>query len=495
MSFYLKYRPQKVNDLDLEGVRQFLERMLNSGSVAHAYLFTGPRGTGKTSAARILAKVVNCRQNLMTRPGLVKKLKEPCNKCVSCKAITEGVAVDLIEIDAASNRGIDDIRDLREKIRLSPASAHKKVYIIDEAHMLTLEAFNALLKTLEEPPKHALFVLATTEAHKIPETIASRCVRLVFEKADKDEVRRSLNKAVKGEKINIETQALDEIAKRVDGSFREGMKILEQLSLDKKKITLDKVQLELKRSGAVAVLTLLEQMRDKDMKKALAEIRRLNKAGVDFKVALGQVLELLRETLLVEVGVKSEGGVKGLSKREALTLVDLFLKVGSQMRQTEMVDLPWEIGVIEWCDTNAKLKIENEKLDKEKQGQSLKKRFLENKGVVRLEQIQSQWEKVLAAVRPHNHSLEGLLRSTRPVGISGNRVMVEVFYQFHLDQLSQPKFMQVVEGEVQKVFSSALKLEYHLGKRPIKKQVEAVENIAATNDEDIISVAEEIFGN
>ncbi|MBI2010012.1 MAG: DNA polymerase III subunit gamma/tau [Candidatus Chisholmbacteria bacterium] len=208
-SLYLQYRPQRVKDLDLKTVREFFERILLSGKVNHAYLFTGPKGGGKTSAARILAKIVNCTKNEAVMLGKRKKFEEPCNKCVACKSIASGSMVDLIEIDAASNRGIDDIRDLREKIRLAPVAAARKVYIIDEVHMLTLEAFNALLKTLEEPPLHAVFILATTEAHKVPETIVSRCVRVVFPKASREEIRRSLDRVVKGEKLKVASDALD----------------------------------------------------------------------------------------------------------------------------------------------------------------------------------------------------------------------------------------------------------------------------------------------
>ena len=174
MSYYQKYRPEKIADLDAVSVREAFSVMMKSGEVAHAYLFVGPRGSGKTSAARILSRLINCEKNY-TKPTaagkvqLNKKLVEPCGECGACKSIKGGSAVDVMEIDAASHRGIDDIRDLREKINLAPAALPVKVYIIDEVHMLTMEAFNALLKTLEEPPKQVLFILCTTEGHKVPE--------------------------------------------------------------------------------------------------------------------------------------------------------------------------------------------------------------------------------------------------------------------------------------------------------------------------------------
>src|SRR5687767_12395504 len=230
MSFYLKYRPRNIGELDLDTVRESLESILKSGKFSHAYLFVGPRGAGKTSAARILAKVVNCLRRVESG--------EPCLECEMCKMIENGSALDVIEIDAASNRGIDNIRELREKIGLAPVMGTRKVYIIDEVHMLSIDAFNALLKTLEEPPMHAMFVLCTTEDHKVPETVVSRCIRVQFTKANEEEVKRSLMKAITGEKLNVLEEALIMLARSVDGSFREGHKVLEQLASLEKEVTL-----------------------------------------------------------------------------------------------------------------------------------------------------------------------------------------------------------------------------------------------------------------
>ena len=229
-TYYLKYRPQKVSELDLISVRESLEKILKSKKIPHAFLFSGPKGIGKTSAARIFAKSINCLGK--------RKDFEPCNKCDVCQEITNGSSLDLIEIDAASNRGIDDIRSLREKIKLSPARCRYKVYIVDEAHMLTTEAFNALLKTLEEPPAHAVFILCTTEPEKLPKTIVSRCLQIKFQKAKKEEVINSLKRVVKGEKLEVEKEVLAEISVNAEGSFRDAQKILDQLSLANRKISL-----------------------------------------------------------------------------------------------------------------------------------------------------------------------------------------------------------------------------------------------------------------
>ncbi|MFC1952459.1 DNA polymerase III subunit gamma/tau, partial [Chloroflexota bacterium] len=221
--FYRKWRPQTLAEIvGQEQVTQTLLNALNNGRVSHAYLFCGPRGTGKTSTARILAKAVNCLSNDGKR--------EPCNTCSMCQAITEGRALDMIEIDAASNRGIDDIRDLRERVSYAPNQARHKVYIIDEVHMLTREASNALLKTLEEPPPHVIFVLATTEAHKIIPTILSRCQRFDFHRISQTDVISQLTRVCNAEGFHVAPKALQLMAKATTGSLRDAENLLEQLT-------------------------------------------------------------------------------------------------------------------------------------------------------------------------------------------------------------------------------------------------------------------------
>lgn len=228
MVFYLKYRPQTISELDLAQVREKLFSLLKSKSLPHAFLFTGPKGLGKTSTARILAKAINCErvQELRIKNQELRKNKneshnskfiiqnsdvEPCNECQACVSITNGSNIDVLEIDAASNRGIDEIRALRERVKFAPANLKKKVYIIDEVHMLTTEAFNALLKTLEEPPDHVVFILCTTEIWKVLPTIVSRSFHISFEKPTKEELTRSLERVAKGENLTIEKGVYDRL--------------------------------------------------------------------------------------------------------------------------------------------------------------------------------------------------------------------------------------------------------------------------------------------
>ncbi len=222
MNWYLKYRPRDINQLGLNNVRQTLTKLLSGKTIPHAFLLAGPRGLGKTSTARIIGQYVNC-----LKP---KSIGVPCGQCSACRLIQEKTTMDIIEMDAASNRGVDDIRQLKSEVGLAPSQLKYKVYIIDEVHMLTTEAFNALLKTLEEPPRHVIFILATTEPQKIPETIKSRCQIIEYHLASIDEINQTLKRVADAEKIDIDSDTISLIAKKARGSFRDGIKLLERLS-------------------------------------------------------------------------------------------------------------------------------------------------------------------------------------------------------------------------------------------------------------------------
>jgi len=294
-ALYRKYRPHLWEGvIGQDHVIRTLQNAIRSGKVGHAYLFAGPRGTGKTTTARLLAKAVNC---LEEAPD-----KRPCDTCAHCKAVNDGRFLDLIEIDAASNTSVDDVRDLREKINFSPSQGKFKVYIIDEVHMLSTAAFNALLKTLEEPPAHAIFILATTEVHKIPATVLSRCQRHEFRRIAVAEIVTELQSLAKQEKLEVSEEALTLIARQATGSMRDAISLLDQLASTGEKIDLSMAQVVLGAATNQMVLDLISALQKMDAKAGLVCIQRTLDSGADPRQFARQVMDYLRGLLLVHMG-------------------------------------------------------------------------------------------------------------------------------------------------------------------------------------------------
>jgi len=351
-ALYRRWRPQTFAAIvGQQHVTRTLRNAIASGQVAHAYLLAGPRGTGKTSVARLIAKAVNCPR---------AKDGEPCDTCPSCVSIREGRFLDLIEIDAASNRGIDEMRDLREKVRFSPSDGRYKVYVIDEAHQLTSEAFNALLKTLEEPPAHAIFVLATTEAQKIPPTIASRTQRFDLRRIPHQEVVRQLERVAQSESLAVEGPALEAIARHAQGSLRDAESILDQLSaFSDGKISIEDVDALLGTSDREEVEALFDALAAEDGAAAIALVGRLVDEGRDLHLFARRAIEHIRALVLVRYTAKvpetvGEAAAAKLTEQAPRFAPDRLARIAKRLVETEQqlrvgegTPLPLELAVLE----------------------------------------------------------------------------------------------------------------------------------------------------
>ena len=346
---YRKWRPKRLDEVVGQGpVTQTIRNAVSTGRVAHAYLFCGPRGTGKTSTARILAKAVNC---------LAPKDGEPDNACEVCESINEARALDLIEIDAASNRGIDDIRNLREKVHFSPNQAKYKVYIVDEAHMLTEAAFNALLKTLEEPPAHAIFVLATTEVHKVPLTIISRCQRFDFRRVPLETVVERLGWLCEGEEIEAEEEALQLLARTAGGSLRDAENLLERAIVSYgSPLTGEQVRDLLELGSDERALDLVEHIVKGAVPEGLTVINDVASQGGDVRQFHRVVTEYLRAAMLAKSGALSAGyseetdaRVRGFAEATSLAHLVHALKLFARAdaRREGLSSLPLELALVQ----------------------------------------------------------------------------------------------------------------------------------------------------
>ena len=295
VALYRRWRPESFADLvGQEHISRTLSRAVTSGQTSHAYLFTGPRGTGKTSTAKILARALNCAEG----PTLT-----PCGVCDSCRSISDGSSMDVFEIDAASNRGIDEIRDLRESVKFAPTEGHYKIYIIDEVHMLTTEAFNALLKTLEEPPERVIFILATTEPHKVPATIQSRCQRYDFHRITVTEIRDRLIYVCKESDIAAEEDALGIIAAQADGGMRDALSILDQcMALAEGTLTAERVQEALGLVGRAWIRRMAGEIAARDAAALIAQLSELLQSGRELKQVLAELAQYFRQLMIAGVG-------------------------------------------------------------------------------------------------------------------------------------------------------------------------------------------------
>ena len=554
MVFYRKYRPQNFEELiGQDHVKKTLLAAFSAGKLGHAYLFTGPRGSGKTSTARILAKIVNCERRATSDERREKTEDKsdastlaasvatdiPCNKCSTCLSITDGSNLDLIEIDAASNRGIDDIRELREKIKLAPSSAKKKVYIIDEVHMLTTEAFNALLKTLEEPPAHVLFILATTEVQKLPTTILSRVQRFDFKLANLEEIKLALKNITDKEGVKVLDEIINLIAEVSEGSFRDAVKLLDQICSMGEEISLEQAQGILKANDFSEVSGFIEKLVAGDSKSGLVMIQSINEKGASIKEFTNSILRALRQMLLIKNGVAEVGDFDvGSKKLEVLwgladkvepgklvLYLENFQKSLEQLKYTTISSLPIEVALIKSVSgirnqesreaqmvdgrrlEDSTLKVENGRLNRESPSTLEKPSSIvdlpsSNEAIPSVESMQSsddvliitdKWTYILETIRPYNYSLEALLKQARVKNCDGVNVILEVPYSFHQRILEAPKSRTLLESVLADVLGKSVKVTTVIGKREVKASELA--NVEVAQDDEIVRLAAEIFNS
>jgi len=517
MTLYLKYRPKNLDELDLHDVGESLKKILSKKSIPHAFLFAGPKGTGKTSAARILAKIVNC---LAKRDPALQDGGLPCNKCEQCTSIDRGNNLDVIEMDAASHRGIDDVRILRDAVKLAPVSAKKKIYIIDEAHMLTTEASNALLKTLEEPPEHVVFILATTNSEKLIETIRSRTTYIPFRKAKPDEIVRCLKRAILGEKIKVDEETLSVIAEASDGSFRDAIKILEQLVAEERQLSKEFLEEFLFKKKAFNLDTFTALLVKKDVRSLIEEIGKFDVKGVTVENFLESLLRKLRRSLLAKVGIGTDE-ILDLGKANLINLIELLEKASQDSADSLIEELPLEIAVIKWCEMegnqpqsahskqNSSVALGDTGSDSFRSKTSATQNLTQTiaSGVREHAAIteaggegvnDDMWKNILAFIKPINASIEALLRAAKPVAYDGRVLTLGVYYKFHKERLEDVRHRKILEEAVAKVLQSPTKVVCTLVEPPPRKIVEEIKVEAVLTegkDKDIIKAAEEIFGS
>jgi DNA polymerase-3 subunit gamma/tau len=499
--FALKWRPQNFDEIvGQKHIIATLKSALEKNRLAHAYIFAGPRGVGKTSAARILAKALNCKEGPTVNP---------CQKCASCLEITQGRSLDVIEIDGASNRGIDEIRTLRENVKFSPTAGKFKIYIIDEVHMLTQEAFNALLKTLEEPPEFVKFIFATTQPHKVLATILSRCQRFDFQRIPVMEIIAQLEKIVAAEKIDIDKEVLFALAKSSDGSLRDAESVLDQLvSFSKGKISLADVISVLGLIEQEALFEITDRIIQKDAKVALGLLNKIIDEGKDISTFLSHLIEHFRNLLIAKI-TKADSVLldlpqdiceRLLKQSQAFSLEEIFnafnILVNTQemSKRLDSLRIPLEITLVKLAQNKknpesniSPLKYSPLKKDapvrENTPAQTIKKEeegvsYAEPTQSIPLDNIKEAWHNIIDKLGRIKMSAATYLNEGEPVNIKNNIVTISFpkNYSLHKESLDRQENKAIIEKTISELFNAKIRVNFILSDETSDKKEDNEDN-------------------
>ena len=551
-TLYRKYRPKNFSEIIGQAhIVRTLSNAIKHNRISHAYLFTGSRGTGKTTFARIFAKTINCE--VIDKISADEKINS-CENCQSCKTIQNGQTLDIIEIDAASNTGVDNIRELKETIGLPPTQLKYKVYIIDEVHMLSTGAFNALLKTLEEPPAHVIFILATTEIHKVPETIISRCQRFDFPRLPMPDIIEKLTLIAEKEKITIEKEALEMIALSAEGGFRDAESLLGQIfSMEDKNITAKEVEEILGTADKSFVIDIAEDIATKNTTDAIKKINELIAKGYDLQIFTKALINHFRQLMLLKVDENfkdfftremTQEKIKALQDQttkielpEIISAINLFLEAQNKIYSFLLPQLALEIAIIKATRKfPAPTQIVEQEITVEKNTSTnispaqkptepsvqistepkpitseivkdiplSTEKELPNDPNASLDPslLKSRWNKLLIEIRPHNHSLCAFLANCQISKTEGNVITLATPYDFYKEKLDDFKNKLTIEQVFSKILELTVRVQIVVDKNlaPVQSSCAEIEIQQETKKEDpheqssLLTSAMEIMG-
>ena len=514
-ALYRIYRPITFNDvIGQENIIRTLKNQIQNNNIAHAYIFSGTRGTGKTSTAKIFARAVNCTNSIDS---------EPCNECDNCKELFSDSIMDIIEIDAASNNGVDDIRELRDNVKYPPAKGKYKVYIIDEVHMLSQGAFNALLKTLEEPPSYIIFILATTEIQKIPATILSRCQKFEFKRVRNEEIVNRMKKICKDLDVLIEDKALNIIAKNSSGALRDALSILDQcVSFCDRDIKYEDVINMLGSVNIDLLFNVSKYIIEKDAKKALTELNEIMLLGKDMKIFISEIIEHFRNLMIckvanspndilelpkdsVELYIKQ---CESIEKFEIIDIINILSEIENNMKYSNNTRIIVEVGIIKLTQRTHKEDLlkrieELEKIIKSgvrvfKESNTTEEKveantltnkldIPENNIIINDEKIEQIWPDVLEYIKKDKKiPVQAMLKEASNFKVEENTLMIifEDMFKFHKDALNKENNKTYIQGVINKISNSNFK---------IRLLLKSETNIIVNEVDEGISILENIF--